>query len=1024
MHVLIKQFQTPWFMGLSLLCLSPFFSACEKRGCLNGEEGCVVPSPCEGLRFECENTFVDARMIEAGDEIPGGLDALGAVGDILLRNDKISVVIENIDNANYFSPTGGMITDISTSGDHNDSIAHIEHVTGLLPGDAVAYTSFEFLPPQDGIRAVQFNGHLAGNPGHRVYTRYEIRGCEPGIRIRTELINNGDEDVVWSFADGFYWSNRSSSPFVPWYGSGFKHPAFSLGSVNQIFREVPFVIGSSTSEPAAAYTSVGCNVKKLAGFNSAEVSVMGLPRRIVTTGDYDIFERFIGVADGRGVSPAADIALDVRNQLFDEEYITVTGTINLEGGRETLGQSIRASVHISEGQTEDPPGVKTPWTMTFPNEDGQFSARVPADAQYVAEVMAFGKEATVREFSGTTGELDLGTLSVPSVAALTLYVEQDNNPHESTVFIYPADDDTQDATEAHWNGFVFSNTLCAPLLGPPYGSSPACNRVLVNGTTTIDIPPGSYDVFATTGLFSTIGRSRITLEPGDTESISFSLESLSVLPEGTLSADFHVHGAKSFDTNIPDIARVRSFTAARMDVIAATDHDAIWDYGDAIAELGVGDDLILLVGLETTGHALWNYNPELLYPQVVGHYNFWPLIFDDSLPRNGAAYDEYAEPGLLFTRMGASGLTRTGVIQLNHPWTSGSVGRDFGFPYALGLNLNEELPLFDDGTAGGIFVRKPLDSNYYNSDHDTQEVMNGTDNGSFHGYRAFWFYLLNQGFLKAGTANSDSHSLVDNVVGTPRTIVLTDTTKANFNVAQFNQDVREGRMVGTNGPMISAVVEGSNGRWQGPSLEPLPVMASGRLQLTVSAAPWVPVDEIRIFVNGQIAARIIDGITKPTDPFGTAGIVRYETDIALADILPTGNDDAWIVIEAGAVMPLNDDLDCDGVPDTGDNNDDGVIDWKDVDRNDDGVVNDADQDLDGDGKEDDVAAEDLLEGPVGPLRVPAAPERSDQAYDFFAVTPNGYPLSFTNPFILDRNLDGVFSAPGVLVSSEACEVLP
>ena len=39
------------------------------------------------------------------------------------------------------------------------------------------------------------------------------------------------------------------------------------------------------------------------------------------------------------------------------------------------------------------------------------------------------------------------------------------------------------------------------------------------------------------------------------------------------------------------------------------------------------------------------------------------------------------------------------------------------------------------------------------------------------------------------------------------------------------------------------------------------------------------------------------------------------------------------------------------------------------------------------------------------------PKRGETGYDFGAIT-NGYPLAFTNPFILDLNGDGAFTAPG------------
>jgi hypothetical protein len=97
------------------------------------------------------------------------------------------------------------------------------------------------------------------------------------------------------------------------------------------------------------------------------------------------------------------------------------------------------------------------------------------------------------------------------------------------------------------------------------------------------------------------------------------------------------------------------------------------------------------------------------------------------------------------------------------------------------------------------------------------------------------------------------------------------------------------------------------------------------------------------------------------------------------------------------------DLDCNGIPDTGDNNVDGVIDWRDADRNDDDVV-DA---LDTEG----VSAPRACHGAVGPLAEPPAPERGEPGYGFRAVTPGAYPLAFTNPLVLDLD-GGGFTPPG------------
>ena len=74
----------------------------------------------------------------------------------------------------------------------------------------------------------------------------------------------------------------------------------------------------------------------------------------------------------------------------------------------------------------------------------------------------------------------------------------------------------------------------------------------------------------------------------------------------------------------------------------------------------------------------------------------------------------------------------------------------------------------------------------------------------------------------------------------------------------------------------------------------------------------------------------------------------------------------------------------DGVPDTTDNNGDGVVNAQDV-----------------------IG----MGARIGPLNDPPQPKEGETGFDFANITL-GYPLAFTNPFFLDRTGDGQFTAPG------------
>lgn len=934
-----------------------------------------MPSPCPDVAYTCEGGSTELYVLGPGDVPPGGLDTLAATGDIVLGNDKIVAVIDALDHPHYIAPTGGSVLDLGIRGKDNDSLRAVFGAIGLLPEEAFNYTSVELLEEGD-VKAIQLLGTLDGYPAIPIATRYEVRPCEPGIRIRTEIANGTPDALSMYLTDAFYWGGREMIPFTPRVGSGFNHPDFGLSTIGDAFFEAPFMASGMHSAPAASYGIVSCSDDSVTGFQSDNVSAMGAAPRVFPSKDWEIYERFLFVGDGSAVSAAADIAYELREQLWGEAFVTVSGKIEAPGGQ--LGDTMRASLQIIDGDD-------VPVTHVLPAADGSWSARVPANRSYTLVAEAFGKASSQSSFEAGTSDVDVGTVTLDAVGEVSINVTIDGVEDHALVFILPSDDATEAATAGTVYGFFED---CAPMLGLTHGGSPACNRVLVNGATTVALPAGTYDFYTSRGPFSTLGAMQgVTVEAITGQSVLLVVESLDVQPAGTLSGDFHVHGGKSFDANIPDLDRVKAFVASGVDVIVSTEHDVVNDYAEAIAALDVADRLLMITGTESTGHLLFRFREDYGFPQVVGHWMFWPVAYDPEGPYRGAAWDEKAEPGLLFTRQDDLGWEKEiGVSQMNHPYGGAQFGRDYSWGSAAGFDQTVPLKEEYDGTGQSLYFHKPEGATYSNDAYDVQEVMNGTKNENLIQYRSFWHYLLNQGIVRGGTANSDSHSLVENVLGTPRNLVFTATTRDDFDATTFNADVREGHILGTNGPVIVATIGSDQ-----PGVAPISASAADSLHIVVTAAPWIPVDEVRILVNGAVVQTMTD-LPVPADPLGVDGIGRLDIEVSLADLLPATGD-AWIVVEAGHTLVAQDDLDCDGVPDTGDNNGDGNIDWKDV--------------------------EELTEDPdvecldtVGPLAEPPEPERDTPDWLFRAVNPDGYPMAFTNPFILDVD-GGGFAGPGV-----------
>ena len=177
-----------------------------------------------------------------------------------------------------------------------------------------------------------FRGHLEADSRVTVVTRYEMRACEPGVRVRSDLYNGSAEPNTLFLADGLFWGDNSAAPFAPGTGLGFRAPTLDLKDVASAWREWPFVAARSQASPDTAYAVVPCDRPQLAGFNNPTLTAAGVPLTTTLPGDGIRFERFIIAALASGIAPAVDAALHVRAMVHGEtEPVTVTGRVVTAG---------------------------------------------------------------------------------------------------------------------------------------------------------------------------------------------------------------------------------------------------------------------------------------------------------------------------------------------------------------------------------------------------------------------------------------------------------------------------------------------------------------------------------------------------------------------------------------------------------------------------------------------------------------------------------------------------------------------
>jgi hypothetical protein len=931
------------------------------EGCMGGDDGsCVPASACAKLEYACSEPSLALRIVEDGSQRPAGLAALGAAGDVVLENDRLIAVLDGVSTPHYLAPSGGSLLDLLPKGGSGDQLNQAYQAVGILPHDAARYHSLDLIDDRPRLVAAVFRGRLDLRPKIQIVTRYELRACEPGLRVRTEIYHGGRDPLSVMPSDAFFWGDRAAIPFVPLEERGFRHPELDLEKIGEALTRTPFVAAAAYGADGDGYAIVACGREHLSGFHDTTLSAVGLEPRILMPGDSVAFERFILAAPGPGTQRAVAEAQRARRLLTGARSVRVSGRVVVPGGGAVGGDQRRIGLVAYEAKGDKP---AAPWAEAVPDQDGRFELWLPERRAFQLEAHVLGRALPERRsFVTTSTDLELEDLTVPELGTVEISVrDRQGAPLIAELVLTPAAPTNPSSVVGSVYG-VFEDERCAPYLGPPHGGSPACNRVMVDGsgTATFIAPSGSYDVYATHGPFWTLARARIEVSPSLRATAALSLEPIDLMPGGWLSADLHVHGGASFDSNIPERDRVLGFVAADVQVIAATDHDVVTSYDQAIAELGVGDRVRVMPGVETTGQILFLMPPGAEIPKVIGHFNFWPLPHRPGEPRNGAPDDERLEPGELFDRMERL-YDGVGVAQLNHPLDDESLGRDSGYLTAIGWTPRMPIPATAADTPAGQLRRRP-GGGRSNLDFDAQEVMNGHSLEQYVRYRAAWFSLLSQGIVRAGTANSDSHGFGVEAVGYPRNLVFGGHALESFDRDRFNRDLRAGRSVGTNGPVIDACVVAHDGSCRGPSLEPLRPAPGAVVQLRVAAAPWIVVDQIRLIVNGQTVRTIPRSeLLQPPDPFGNQPL-RWDEQISLVELTARSAGDAWLVIEAGDALPALVDANGDGLPE--------------------------------------------LVAKLDP------PTRGAPQFLLDAIAPGTRSAAFTNPFLLDWDGDG-FEPPGL-----------
>lgn len=789
-----------------------------------------------------------------------GPDAIGGIGDWSLSNGTLCLVIAGLAHEGDFSARGGTLRDIGFCGRQDDQFVSQQD---LLEGSLEQPIEITDIQASYGAMAARIVT-LGSYRGLMVETSYEVdQRIKDRIRVSKRIWRvDGDaaNPSIFSTATLNYSSLQTflmNTKDLP-RSNGFVQEQFvgrSVFDYTKTARPVDTVMMMSPHDMAqpvsyairklSATAHRGNHVQNLPSFALADLSAQAF---ITMTDPF-----WFGDGQTLGLAQLLQVpfmGFDEQTELHLEEEIWVAPSADVSaltdrlfatsatvsGRIDSHGQDVR--VHIDRAG-----GV--PFTQTTSDRQGHFTARLPQGLYTMRLRTPDGRE-TRHDFLMRAQDTEIDTIEVTNTARITL-------PQGNAMRLaFRGIGATRDPHFADYQtGYAVYNEA-GPLAVPRVSDVPLAG--VASDPKFVYLPEGEYRVYAVRGPEFSVEQARLSVRGATDMTLNIGVPHRVVETPNYMAADLHVHAAPSFDNQFPTDQRVRSFAAEHGEIMVAAEHDTIFDFNPLIRDMGVSDQMIAIIGTEVT-----SMQKSQRAPHSIGHMNFFPLSVKNLAHKNGLPNHENRRTRDVLDDMRVR--FNDPVTQLNHP------REDF---VLAGVDLPENYrELIDDeaffehmGAAGHPFnPHRPITTSPNNSlieaapvtgtrdiDFDLLELLNGTqahrpDRRA--AMRQDWFSLLSQGIQLAGSANSDSHNLTQQV-SLPRNMVhMPDDTIAGFDMVQFTTALRAGAFYGTTGPQITLALDDAA---MGQTHQGETATLRGR----IFGADWAMADRLEIQVNGVL----------------------------------------------------------------------------------------------------------------------------------------------------------------------------
>ena len=492
----------------------------------------------------CASHVLAAEAIEVTkarvDELPGGKEADGIIGDFVLRSDMIEAVISHkapLRRANMSTfygddgATPGCLYDLTLRGKNNDQI------TIFAPLEQRGEVSYVRIVPDGEVAAneaaVETVVTAALGKGIFKQYRYIVTDGVQGVTVLTTLRNEGKVPVSLKMQD-------------KWTGLG--RANFAKG----------FLWGDAV-DPADK-----------AGYALSWVKSHGVERtpkgtELLAPGEELMVSRFLAV----GSSPleAVGVAGLRRGGV-------IPAKIFLYNDQGDPANTAALQVELEPGKT----------LVGYPDDSGSVSLALPAGTY------AWSAEDAGRETVTGTIKLEEGMESPREEVRM--------GPQSVVIFSIKDGTGKQIPCKVQFAGREGTKN---PNLGPQ-NRAHGCRDQWHSerGDFRVPLAAGKYRVTVTRGIEYSHYVNEIDLAQGETVVVEGTLRRL-VDTNGWISTDYHNHSTPSGDNTCGTKDRLINLVAEHIEFAPTTEHNRLYDWTPYIAELGLTDELATVPGMELTG---------------------------------------------------------------------------------------------------------------------------------------------------------------------------------------------------------------------------------------------------------------------------------------------------------------------------------------------------------------------------------------------------------------------------------------